>query len=72
MTGYDKLCHQVKTKAVTNLKQKSAGFIKNMSIVASGIKDGLSGKEPKALQLLREQEAEEKLVVVCNKPQSHK
>lgn len=72
MTGYDKLCHQVKTKAVPNLKQKSAGFIENMSIVTSGIKDGLSGKEPKALPLLREQEAEEKLVVVCNKPQSHK
>lgn len=70
MTGYDKLCHQVKTKAVPNLKQKSDGFIDNMSIVASGTKDRLSGKEPKALQLLREQEAEEKLVVVCNKPQS--
>lgn len=71
MTGYDKLCHQVEIKAVPKLKQKSAGFIGNMSIVASGIKDGLSGKEPKALQLLREQEAEEKLVVVCHKPQSH-
>ncbi|MDY5503153.1 MAG: hypothetical protein SPF77_11360 [Gemmiger sp.] len=49
--GYETLSYQIKTYAVPNLKHAVADFSKNISIAASGIKDGLAGKEPKAIQL---------------------
>ena len=65
MEGYDSLCNQLKTKAVPALKAKSKGFIKDIGVITYGIKDGLAGKTPKALEL-----ANEKMVVEssCQSP----
>ena len=52
MEGYNSLSQQIKTKAVPAIKEKSKSVIKDMSIIASGIKDGLAGKSPKALGLV--------------------
>lgn len=54
MEGYESLCNQLKTKTVPALKAKSKGFIHDVSIIASGIKDGFAGKTPKALELVNE------------------
>lgn len=52
MEGYNNLSQQIKTKAMPVIKEKTKSVIKDMSIIASGIKDGLSGKSPKALGLV--------------------
>lgn len=57
MEGYDKLCDQIKTKAIPAVKSKSQSFVKDTGIIASGIKDGLAGKTPKALALVNENTA---------------
>ena len=57
MEGYDKLCDQIKTKAIPAVKAKSQSFVKDAGIIASGIKDGLAGKTPKALALVNENTA---------------
>ena len=49
--GYESLRHQIKAYAVPSLKRTATDFSKNISIMASGIKDGIAGKEPKAIQL---------------------
>ena len=54
MEGYDKLRDQIKTKAVPAVKVKSQSFVKDVGIIASGIKDGLTGKTTKALELANE------------------
>ncbi len=52
--GYDNLCAQIKEKAIPSVKAKAYSFAKDACIIASGIKDGLSGKTPKALELVSE------------------
>lgn len=54
MEGYEKLCDQIKTKTIPAVKSKSQSFVKDVGIIASGIKDGLAGKTPKALALVNE------------------
>ena len=54
MDGYDCLCDQLKSKVVPTVKTKSKKVLKDMSILAAGIKDGLAGKTPKALELVSE------------------
>lgn len=54
MEGYEKLCDQIKIKAIPAVKAKSQSFVKDAGIIASGIKDGLAGKTPKALALVNE------------------
>ena len=56
MIGYDKLCYQMKTKVVPNLKKKTESLLDNASLIAAGIKDGFMGKEPKAITLAKERE----------------
>lgn len=55
MEGYDKLCSQFKTKAVPAIKTKSKNLVKEAGLIALGIKDGLAGKTPKALELVSEE-----------------
>lgn len=52
MEGYDKLCVQIKKKAIPALKVKSQSFVKDVGVIASGIKDGIAGETPKALELV--------------------
>lgn len=54
MEGYDNLCAQIKEKAIPTVKAKAYSFAKDACIIASGIKDGLAGKTPKALELVSE------------------
>lgn len=54
MEGYESLCTHVKTKVAPVVKSKSKSIIKDVGIIASGIKDGLAGKKPKALELVTE------------------
>lgn len=54
MEGYDSLCNQLKRKVVPVLKVKSNSFLKKSDVIISGIKDGFSGKVPKALKLVDE------------------
>lgn len=63
MEGYDSLRNQIKTKAVPVLKSKSKKFIKDAHIIASGVKDGLSGKTPKALELVNTEAVKEPIEV---------
>lgn len=49
--GYNALCQQVSKKVVPKLKRKFIDFSKDSKIFLSGIKDALSGKEPKAVAL---------------------
>ena len=54
MEGYSNLRNQLKTKTLPMLKDKTQGFLKDVGIIASGIKDGLAGETPKALELLKD------------------
>lgn len=54
MEGYDNLCAQIKEKAIPAVKAKAHSFAEDACIIASGITDGLSGKTPKALELVSE------------------
>ena len=54
MDGYDSLRKHVKANVVPVVKSKSESIIKDVGIIASGIKDGLAGKKPKALELVAE------------------
>ena len=49
--GYDQLSKQIQSKVIPPIMEKAKQFSRNAKIVTSGIIDGLSGKEPKALQL---------------------
>lgn len=51
MEGYDSLCNQLKTKAVPVLKAKTQSIMKDVDVIATGIKNGFVGKTPKALEL---------------------
>ena len=52
MEGYDNLCAQIKGIAIPTVKAKAHSFAKDACIIASGIRDGLAGKTPKALELV--------------------
>lgn len=54
MEGYDKLSVQVKRKGIPALKAKFQSVVKDAHIIASGIKDGIAGKTPKALTFSNE------------------
>ena len=54
MEGYDNLCAQIKAKAIPAVKVKAQSLAKDACIIASGVKDGLTGKTPKALELVSE------------------
>lgn len=60
--GYDKVSQQLKTKSVPKLKQKLVTMFKDVKIIASGIKDGISGKEPKFVRFLKRNEKTEKAI----------
>ena len=49
--GYDQLSKQIQSKVVPPIKEKAKQFTKKAKNFTSGIIDGLSGKEPKAIQL---------------------
>ena len=71
MTGYNNLSKQVKTKEVPKIKQKFSGIVEDISIVASGIRDGLAGKETKASRLLKENVEVLQPEIVCSEPKNN-
>ena len=54
MTGYDKLCTQIKEKVIPDAKVKFSEKTKDARIIALGIKDALNGKEPKISRIIKE------------------
>ena len=52
--GYESLCNHVKTKVVPAVETKSKSIIKDAGIIASGIKDGLTGRKPKVFELVND------------------
>lgn len=52
MIGYEQLSKQIQSRVVPPIKEKAKQFTKKAKTFTAGIIDGLSGKEPKAIQLV--------------------
>lgn len=70
--GFDYFSAWMEEVAIPKAKTKAKNFMKDAKIIMSGVKDGLAGKEPKAVRLIRECEETKNTAVDVVKTEAEK